>query len=415
MENKFKLYYSYFISQLLFLFPFLVFFTQQDFSNYLLVVFAITFLIKFISDKNPSQIMSRGVIILFVICIAFFIWHVLSIILHGMGNWYHGYYYRLLLIVPLYYLLVKEKVEIANINQVLAVTIWFSLMVGIYQHYYLKYPRAGFPFILNHSYYPINWGDTVLLISVYLASYTILYKPRQNLLYYITAFVGLVCLFLSGSRGGLIGLPFVGLIWLLNSKCNFQRKLLLIAGTIIICLILLLIGFKYNLFRIADAYTDLYSCYYLHQCLSYSSTGGDNSLGLRLEMWHSAWLLFKAHPLTGTGIGNYTNSVIGFANQGVISDYFASRYNEEPHSELMRMLAMLGLPGLIGYLLLIFYPLRVVKDNKKVFLLASSVLILFLGQSLSQALLIAPLACNILIYLIAVGLYVFKIEDNKRK
>ncbi|MDD3265610.1 MAG: O-antigen ligase family protein [Burkholderiales bacterium] len=412
MENKFNLYYVKLISYLLTLFPLLVFFTQQDLTDYTLGILALAFIVEFVVDKkNKIEVLARQHYIFFGITVGFFAWHMLSVVIHGKGNWYHGYYFRLLLIVPLFYLLAKRQLMLENINKSLILTVIFSFLVGIYQHFILKYPRAGVPFVLNQGYYPINWGDTILLISVYLGAYAALYKPRQPNFYWLGVILGITCLFLSGSRGGLIGLPFIGLICLFQSNATLSRKFTLIIIAVLSCCLALFIAYKFNLFRIADAYNDLYTCYYQHQCLSYSN-GGDNSLGLRFEMWYNAWALFKQSPMTGSGIGGYTQAIIDLANQGKISNYFATRYNEEPHNEILRMLAMLGVPGIILYILILGYPIFMVNKNKEVLLLMSSVMVLFFCESLSQAVMVAPIPCDLLIYLIAVVFYIAVVKKS---
>lgn len=394
-------------------FPLLIFFTQQNFTDVVMVIWGISFLMYILNNKNKTAIIDLKLLFLFIITIFFFLIHLLSMIIYGIGNWYHGYYFRLIMIVPTYYLFRNNKISIKNVNYVLMLTLGFSLGVGILQVFILKYQRAGVPFMLNHSYYPINWGDTLLMSGVYLACYGIYFKPKNLNLYLFSGFSGLLCSLLSGSRGGLLGLPLVIIALILNLMKNFIWRIIFISCTLLGLILLLGIAYKYNFLRVATGYNDLYSCFVLHNCINYAN-GGDNSLGLRIMMWKNAWALFTKYPLFGAGIGGYTPGIKYLAQAGIIPHYFQWHYNEEPHNEIIRILAMFGMIGLATYFTFLGYLLFMVRKNHNSMMLMCAVMIIFFCSSLSQALLIAPIACDTIIYLIALVLYGKFLSDRTK-
>lgn len=403
-------YINKFILCLLVGFPLIVFFTFQNVSDGALCILLVYLIIL---RNGIKRFISKKVVYLLVLIVVFVVLHLLSIfVLGGEIILFHGYYFRFLMIIPLYLLFNYYRPNPIVINWIFIVTILFSLLVGVYQRYILHFDRAGSPFFLNHGYYPINWGDTLLLISLYLFL-AWAFSIHRTFWLVLGSCTGLVCSLLSGSRGGWLGLIVVVFVWyLLLNKKSLLKNLTNLLILVMILMIVIVTFQYYNILRVGSAYNDLVSCLVNHQCISYTN-GGENSLGLRFMMWSNAIKLYllESNYWFGCGLGMYSLKIINLANNGIIPQYFATHYNEEPHNEILRILVMLGITGLLSYFSIFMYLFTIIRGkSRRLFIL---VMIVFWFASFSQALLIAPISCDILVYVIALVLYLNDLEKKQ--
>jgi O-antigen ligase len=77
-------------------------------------------------------------------------------------------------------------------------------------------------------------------------------------------------------------------------------------------------------------------------------------IGMRLQMWHAAWILFKERPVLGIGRESYPAGVKRLAAQGIISP--AAAHFAHSHNELLFNLAIGGIVGMLAILGLYFVP-----------------------------------------------------------
>lgn len=416
--GKIKLCIDKLVVLLLILFPCISMFSQGDFSNSVLIFLSCFFLIILWCKKlnDLPIVFNRRVKIYTCLLISFFFMHIISLVISNSSLIkFHGYYWRLLALIPIYSLLSHYKIKVAKIINCLKFVVVCSLLLGLYQVFILGYQRAGFPFILNSGYYPINWGDTLLFIAIYLLMQGFIINNNQKYLL-IFSLIGLLCSFLSGSRGGWVGIPFafVTYISLFNNSIKTSRKIVGVLVISLLSLAFVYICYRFNLLRVGSAYTDLKECISFNKCLSYNTTGGiaENSLGLRVMMWKNALLASNGHMLFGIGVAEYTSVLKSLAENHLIPMYFFNNFNEEPHNELIRMFTMLGVVGAIMYCIIIFYPIMLVRGKYRA--LMTIFLVVFFMASLSQAILIAPITCNIFIYIIALVTYEYEINESQK-
>jgi len=86
-----------------------------------------------------------------------------------------------------------------------------------------------------------------------------------------------------------------------------------------------------------------------------SGSAVDTSLGVRFQLWHGSWILFKEHPLIGVGIEAYPDALKGLAERKIISPFSATLPHS--HNEILFMMARLGTFGLLAILAVYFVPL----------------------------------------------------------
>lgn len=82
-----------------------------------------------------------------------------------------------------------------------------------------------------------------------------------------------------------------------------------------------------------------------------------NSWGDRINMWHSAWVLFLEKPLMGVGVGDYNNERQRLIDEGRVNNTYGFSH---AHNHYMNVLAENGIIGLVALIVCIFFlPARV--------------------------------------------------------
>ena len=86
------------------------------------------------------------------------------------------------------------------------------------------------------------------------------------------------------------------------------------------------------------------------------------SFGTRMELWKTAWYIFQENPLTGVGVGSFNrmaklNSERYQVNDEVHLYIYA-------HNQYLAALATRGIPGLILFLLFLFYPIYIAMSQR---------------------------------------------------
>ncbi len=105
----------------------------------------------------------------------------------------------------------------------------------------------------------------------------------------------------------------------------------------------------------------------------------------RILLWKSSFEMFKDHPLTGVGLGNYASQY----KNNYMSPLAKERTLTRAHSNIFQLIGESGLFGLVGYLIITFGLLYkaslmyLVKKNRIGILIASSIICLFV-QGLTE-------------------------------
>ncbi len=162
--------------------------------------------------------------------------------------------------------------------------------------------------------------------------------------------MGMLGSFLSGSRGGWIGLPVVAYV-LYRAYCQqFSNKLKVgvFVGLLLAGLLVYSVPQTGVQSRVNDALSDV--------SLYYSGENRDTSLGLRFEMWRGAGQLIAQRPLLGWGEEGYAEAMQRLGNEQVITQQ-ASEFGHA-HNEYIDAFAKRGIIGLVVLLAIYFVPLR---------------------------------------------------------
>ena len=170
----------------------------------------------------------------------------------------------------------------------------------------------------------------VAAIPIALALGNAMRRPGLRLLCWGGGVFCLIGVFTTLSRGGLIALGFVMVAAVLFGGRWRAKAAVLLTVTAL--------GTVTYYFAIAPLAA--------RQRVTSSTTSG------RSDIWHVAWRMVQAHPLIGTGSGNFQQAAIHYV-QGIGSITNANLIVDVPHvahNIYLELLADLGIPGLLAFL-----------------------------------------------------------------
>ncbi|MCR3930718.1 O-antigen ligase family protein [Aeromonas caviae] len=165
---------------------------------------------------------------------------------------------------------------------------------------------------------------------------------------------GMGASFLSGTRGGWVMLPLILLSIAMLFKERIYRKssLIMTMGALLFCALLVVQPQSGVEARISLAQRDISQ--YLDK------TNLNTSLGIRLQLWQSAWQSFTEKPLFGWGNHGILESRKAQLAHGEISQ-FIYNFNSHAHNQFLDDMAKRGVVGLTALLAMMLTPLILVR------------------------------------------------------
>jgi len=296
------------------------------------------------SSKNRLQISRKEKAVMWAFA-AFFAVYLFSFVLNGLfGNLedprlkYLDHRIRLLFIIPILFLFKRVKIEQA--------ALWYSVCAGaavagvysvISRFWLLPGERVA------GSYHSIAFGDLAVVMAFMSLTSIDFFRKKHNayaVIPIVTFFLGIIACLLSGSKGAWIAFPAFAVIIFL-----YLGNLIKIWPRLLICLIACVLSFSaYHIKStgVAERINDMKKEFNDYQ----AGDRNASSIAERMEGWKAAWSIFKQHPLTGAGVGNFKPIVLRMIDKGDISDVIA-KYNQ-PHSLYLYVMAECGTIGLLA-------------------------------------------------------------------
>ncbi|MCF6242797.1 MAG: O-antigen ligase family protein [Bacteroidales bacterium] len=265
-------------------------------------------------------------------------------------------------IIPMYFFSIKMFENRKNIFKALWLYIIPFLIVIIYTiHHHLSYglydKQASHwvmsPFYNDHTSYGA-------MISMYLpVLFGFLLFDKKNLLRKIPVFVLLIifsiALVLSYSRAAWISLVLALMLGLvIYFKIKFRY--LLITGMAVLSVIYI---YRFEIIDRLEKNRQDSSAQLSEHIRSVTNIATDASNLERLNRWNSAFRMFKEKPFLGWGPGTYMFQYAPFQmarDKTIISTNFGD--GGTAHSEYLSALIDSGIPGLISFLLMVFFILQ---------------------------------------------------------
>jgi putative inorganic carbon (hco3(-)) transporter len=211
------------------------------------------------------------------------------------------------------------------------------------------------PFYKDHTIF----GAAAALLAMWWAARSMAERSRlSGLFLMITAFIYMLMVVYSHSRAAFLSL-FFALFVLLLLQLRIRIRYLLAAGLVILTVLLLnrdqIIQRMQQINAVSyDAHAGL-----VDRTQSVGNITTDISNLERLNRWVAAWRMFTERPLTGFGPGTYQFTYIPFQppefkNRLTVTNPYDVPENSggTAHSEYLLAMSEMGLPGLIGWLVL---------------------------------------------------------------
>ncbi|WP_372972814.1 O-antigen ligase family protein [Marinobacter sp.] len=222
-------------------------------------------------------------------------------------------------------------------------------LIGVYHVFVQGMPRAG------GSMNPIQFGNLSILLGLLSMCAIFWQKENRTKNGLLTAFFGLSVILgilgalLSGSRGGWLALLVVPIV-LIGGYIRQFRKKSMIAGLVALTVaVSTLVGLAGDIVeqRIDNAAAE-FEAYQTHNDAS-------SSVGVRLELWKSAWLLGSSKPLLGWGTNGITEGKQQLIEAGKVKADVL-RFSHA-HNDYLDLFQKRGVPGLASMLALYLLPM----------------------------------------------------------
>ncbi len=261
-------------------------------------------------------------------------------------------YFRYLLVVPIYILIIKYNRSLLNYLLTGAVISGPFLAAIAVQHYYVNpnVPAQGY-------YHHIIFGQLAML-NVGIMLSMLLSKTFSRKLQYLivfSIFCGLITAALSQARGVWLVFP----IYLTIAAYYLLKERRLSANKIIVFLVLIILMTAFTPIgslikqRSDTAVTEVMRFYQEQQYVS--------SLGTRLAMWEIAVDVWAKTPALGTGPGDFDNEIMNLQEQG---QYEGMPVHNSVHNIYLQALVGSGLVGLLSLLFVfLVMPLKIFFDE----------------------------------------------------
>jgi O-antigen ligase len=202
------------------------------------------------------------------------------------------------------------------------------------------------------DFIPLNIFTEMMLLVGFFAASTVAWKNKAGLggaLLKVMALGSvLYATYISGTRGAWLTIPVLIVIACASFFAKGVRWKYVVAGaaTFLICAALAWQAGSIVKERIAVAESDI------QQYTQGSNL--DTSLGIRLQLWKSSWIMFKTHPIFGVGVQGFTHALREMADQKIISQTAATFTHS--HNDILFMMAKCGIFGLVAILGLYLVP-----------------------------------------------------------
>ncbi len=292
-----------------------------------------------------------------VFVLYFFFSLVMSAVHNFLGGisifkWNSDHAVRMLTILPIYYLFIQTKLE--------QKTIWYSVVAGaVASGMYALFTSiaTNFSSRIIGPYNPCLFGYfSVALSFMSLSGYHFFYeKDKKLILLPLFAFMcGLLAAFFSGTRGSVVTIPFLTVVFIFQIKRHlkeFNTRIAVSAITAIFIFLLLLFPHTTLSERFKKGVDE--ARYYIknHECVE--CIGKYDAHHLR--MWMEAMVIIKDHPAIGVGPKGYKKFVTDRINQHKIAP--GIEIFDTPHNMYLSMMTSYGIFGLIVILAFYLVPL----------------------------------------------------------
>ncbi|MGL0820606.1 O-antigen ligase family protein [Vibrio vulnificus] len=235
---------------------------------------------------------------------------------------------------------------------------YLLLMAAIYSLFYVTYNNK-IDYI--HKSQWIVTASTISAITVSIVAisiYDLVNKKNSRscqLILTIIVLTGILSSLISETRSGWLSLSITSLLTFILARekvipyyRNNQKKIVFF-GCISIAIIYIIIND-----RVLNTFEDIEKI---------ASGETLDSIGLRIEMWKSAFVIIQGNYLLGLG-SDFKNVMLEYANAGAIHPAFLTWHPNHLHNEYLDRFVKQGFLGLSVFLIYIFYCIKLASESK---------------------------------------------------
>lgn len=262
---------------------------------------------------------------------------------------------RAILLIPALIFLLRMPLKVCSLIYAIPLGSVIAGCVALYDKFILHSSMAYSPRTMH-----IQGGDIAMSLGLFSVVVGLYYwqksQRKMTALCLIAAFFGILGSILSTARGGWVALPLMVAIILWIYRRSISKGFIL--GLVSVFVVAAVGVIQMPNSRVMERLS-----FIQHDISNYESNNADTSIGLRFEMWKSAFLMSKEKPIMGWGTQGATEkrkqdtaSHIAFADIGQFS---------HAHNQYLDDLSKRGIVGLFAFLSVLLVPLHQFRKRLK--------------------------------------------------
>jgi O-antigen ligase len=239
-------------------------------------------------------------------------------------------------------------------------TLWYgaamaAIVCGLFSAYYIYGMSAGDR--ATGAYHAIAFGDISLamgFISLTGLRYFHEKHPALAAVPLLALACGILAAFLSGTRGALVAIPLLGLIFFIqlgSFRRPWRSRLMLVLAVTLL---------SAGLYHLPGSSLDQRVRNGFVQAEAFFNGEGTGEYVVRLGMWHQAWQMFAENPLIGWGKEGYPTVIREKAARNEIPLSIVKYSN--PHSMYLTNMVAYGITGLLIVVFVFIAPMLVLIE-----------------------------------------------------
>ena len=236
-------------------------------------------------------------------------------------------------------------------------TLWYgtaaaAIIYGVFSVYYIYGMSVGDR--ATGAYHAIAFGDTALamgFISLTGLRYFHEKHPALAAVPLLALACGILAAFLSGTRGALVAIPLLGIIFFIqlgSFRRPWRSRLTLILAVTLLSI---------SLYHLPGSSLDQRVRTGFTQAEAFFNGEGTGDYVVRLAMWQQAWQMFTDHPVIGWGKEGYRKTIREKADRNEVPE--SIKKFGSPHNMYLTNMVAYGVTGLLILLFIFIAPLSV--------------------------------------------------------
>lgn len=248
---------------------------------------------------------------------------------------------KLLFILPIMLAIVRVGVQIKLLQFGLVLGVVITALIVGYQHHIGGMLRAA------NGYNPLPFSEVALTICGVLSAFCLVDRGWRSWMFGVGAIAAFYCVIVSGSRGTLLAvipmlLTLILIAWFRRQSCWWRLRQSTLAGLVVVLVLTSLGGsIVWKSSGIGERISQAFSSITTYK----EDPSSISSVGIRLNLWQSAWISFQENPIVGVGHASRPQYLRDLNADGRVS--LGDIYWAHTHSDYFDSLQRYGLPSML--------------------------------------------------------------------